>query len=198
MTAAKQNIQDLRMPFRNMKKSCVEINAFTVFCVCSSNYSKKILLTNPFDSPFYELLTLLIFASFFDFLPSLSLKESLPWEFPVSRVVTWRDTSFLGTQALPGKDWKMATTKGTKYGVFRNNILLSYERCCRRYMSNIIDSSALIFLSLASFFLSMVNVRRHFDWKCHRQLLVTHLWKILLSWLQFYAVERANCKKLQR
>ena len=89
--------------------------------------------------------------------------------------------------------------RGTKYGVFRNNILLSYERCCRRYMSNIIDSSALIFLSLVSFFLSMVNIRRHFDWKCHRQLLrVTHLWKILLSWLQFYAVERANCKKLQR
>ena len=33
MTAAKQNIQDLRMPFRNKKKSCVEFNAFTVFCV---------------------------------------------------------------------------------------------------------------------------------------------------------------------
>ena len=54
-------------------KSCVEINAFTVFCVCSSNY-KKILLINPFDSPFYELLPLLIFASFIDFLPSLSLQ----------------------------------------------------------------------------------------------------------------------------
>ena len=73
MTAAKQNIQDLRMPFRNNKKSCVEINVFTVFCVCSSNY-KKILLINPFDSPFYELLPLLIFASFIDFLPSLSLQ----------------------------------------------------------------------------------------------------------------------------
>ena len=51
---------------------------------------------------------------------------------------------------------------------------------------------------VGEFFLSMVNIRRHFDWKCHRQLLVTHLWKILLSWLQFYAVERANCKKLPR
>ena len=51
MTAAKQNIQDLRMPLRNNKKSCVEYNAFTVFCVCSSNY-KKILLIIPFDSPF--------------------------------------------------------------------------------------------------------------------------------------------------
>ena len=73
MTAAKQNIQDLRMPLRNNKKSCVEYNAFTVFCVCSSNY-KKILLIIPFDSPFYELLPLLIFASFIDFLPSLSLQ----------------------------------------------------------------------------------------------------------------------------
>lgn len=92
MTAAKQNIQDLRMPFRNKKKSCVEFNAFTVFCVCSSNY-KKILLIIPFDSPFYELLPLLTFASFIDFLPSLSLqlhtgsigkggaKESLTWDF---------------------------------------------------------------------------------------------------------------------
>ena len=58
---------------------------------------KKILLTNPFDSPFYELSKLLIFASFIDFLPSLSLqlhtgrKRSLPWDFPVSRVVTWSD-----------------------------------------------------------------------------------------------------------
>ena len=51
MTAAKQNIQDLRIPLRNNKKSCVEYNAFTVFCVCSSNY-KKILLIIPFDSPF--------------------------------------------------------------------------------------------------------------------------------------------------
>ena len=161
MTAAKQNIQDLRMPFRNKKKSCVEFNAFTVFCVCSSNH-KKILLIIPFDSPFYELLPLLTFASFIDFLPSLSLqlhtgrkrgcKRISHVRFPVSRVVTWSDTSFLGTQALPGKDWKMATTRRTKYGVFRNNTLLSYERCCRRYMSNIIDSSALIFLSLASSF----------------------------------------------
>lgn len=55
------------------------------------------------------------------------------------------------------------------------------------------------FLFVGEFFLSMVNIRRHFDWKCHRQLLlVTHLWKILLSWLQFYAVEQANCKKLPR
>ena len=61
------------MPLRNNKKSCVEYNAFTVFCVCSSNY-KKILLIIPFDSPFYELLPLLIFASFIDFLPSLSLQ----------------------------------------------------------------------------------------------------------------------------
>ena len=73
MIAVNQNIQDLRIPFRNNKKSCVEINAFTVFCVCSSNY-KKILLINPFDSPFYELSKLLIFASFIDFLPSLSLQ----------------------------------------------------------------------------------------------------------------------------
>ena len=160
MTAAKQNIQDLRMPFRNNKKSCVEINAFTVFCVCSSNY-KKILLINPFDSPFYELLPLLIFASFIDFLPSLSLQlhtcRKKRCKLNLSREIfqfqeSWSDTSFLGTQALPGKDWKMATTRRTKYGVFRNNILLSYERCCRRYMSNIIDSSALIFLSLASSF----------------------------------------------
>ena len=35
---------------------------------------KKILLIIPFDSPFYELLPLLIFASFIDFLPSLSLQ----------------------------------------------------------------------------------------------------------------------------
>lgn len=52
---------------------------------------------------------------------------------------------------------------------------------------------------VGEFFLSVVNTRRHFDWKCHRQpLLVTHLWRILLSWLQFYAVEQANCKRLQR
>lgn len=93
MTAVKQNIQDLRMPFRNNRKKLRGNQRFhTVFCVCSSNY-KKILLINPFDSPFYELLPLLIFASFIDFLPSLSLqlhtgsigkggaKESLTWDF---------------------------------------------------------------------------------------------------------------------
>ena len=156
---------------------------------------------NSHRSFIYSLLSSIFFHRFlYNFTPvGKGGEESLTWDFPVSRVVTWSDPSFLGTQALPGKYWKMATTWRTKYGVFRNNILLSYERCCRRYMSNIIDSSALIFLSLASFFLSMVNTGRHFDWKCHRQLLcVTHLWKILLSWLQFYAVERAICKKLQR
>ena len=186
MTAAKQNIQDLRMPFRNNKKSCVEINAYTVFCVCSSNY-KKILLINPFDSPFYELSKLLIFASFIDFLPSLSLqihtgrkrgcRRISPVRFSSfkSSYMKWHNTSFLGTQTLPAKDWKMATTRGTKYGVFRNNILLSYERCCRRYMSNYWFVSP-DFPLVGEFFLSMVNTGRHFDWKCHRQLLrVTHL-----------------------
>lgn len=164
MTAAKQNIQDLRMPFRNKKKSCVEFNAFTVFCVCSSNY-KKILLIIPFDSPFYELLPLLTFASFIDFLPSLSLqlhtgsigkggaKESLAWDFQCQESLHEVTLHSLEPRLYPAKIGKlMATTRRTKYGVFRNNILLSYERCCRRYMSNIIDSSALIFLSLASSF----------------------------------------------
>lgn len=205
MIAAKQYIQDVRM--RNLRRKVTLSPCFEF----ASVIIKKILLTNPFDSPFYELLTLLIFASCIDFPPTLSLpagkggadKRILPVRSSSfkSRYMkfTWGDTLFLGTQALPGKGWKMATTSRTKYGVFRNNILLSYESCCRRYMSNIIDSSALIFLSLASFFfLSMVNITRHFDWKCHRQLLVTHLWKILLSWLQFYEVERANSKKLQR
>lgn len=100
MIAVKQSIQDLRMPFRNNKKSCAEINAFTVFYVCSSNY-KKILLINPFDSPFYELSKLLIFAPspiFFHRFPynftpvgKGDVNESLPSVFPVSRLVTWSD-----------------------------------------------------------------------------------------------------------
>ena len=107
------------------------------------------------QSSLYSLLSSIFFHRFpYNFTPvgKECVKESLQWDFPVLRVVTWSDTSFLGTQALPGKDWKMATTRRTKYGVFRKKILLSYERYCRRYMSNIIDSSALI-LSLASFFI---------------------------------------------
>lgn len=158
MIAAKQYIQDVRM--RNLRRKVTLSPCFEF----ASVIIKKILLTNPFDSPFYELLTLLIFASCIDFPPTLSLpagkggadKRILPVRSSSfkSRYMkfTWGDTLFLGTQALPGKGWKMATTRRTKYGVFRNNILLSYESCCRRYMSNIIDSSALIFLSLASFF----------------------------------------------
>ena len=94
MIAVKQNIQDLRMPFRNNKKSCVEINAFTVFCVCSSNYRKKVLLTNPFYSPFYELLTLLIFASFIDFLPLLSLQLHTGRKRGCKRISPVRFSSF--------------------------------------------------------------------------------------------------------
>ena len=208
MIAVNQNIQDLRIPFRNNKKSCVEINAFTVFCVCSSNY-KKILPINPFDSPFYELSKLLIFASFIDFLPSLSLqlhtgsigkggaKESLTWDFQFQESLHEVTLHSLEPRLYPAKigKWRPQEEPNMAY----------FERRSFFPTKDIVDVICRILLirQLWSFrwrvFLSLVNIGRHFDWKCHRQLLlVTHLWKILLSWLQFYAVERANCKKLQR
>ena len=208
MTAAKQSIQDLRMPFRNKKKSCVEFNAFTVFCVCSSNY-KKILLIIPFDSPFYELLPLLTFASFIDFLPSLSLqlhtgsigkggaKESLTWDFQFQESLHEVTLHSLEPRLYPANIGKWRSQEEPNMAYFETTSFFPtkdvVDVICR-----ILLIRQLWFSFRWRVFLSMVNIRRHFDWKCHRQLLVTHLWKILLSWLQFYAVERANCKKLPR
>ena len=208
MIAVNQNIQDLRIPFRNNKKSCVEINAFTVFCVCSSNY-KKILLINPFDSPFYELSKLLIFASFIDFLPSLSLQLHTGRKRVCKRISPVRFSSFksryMKWHFIP---WNPGSTRQRlENGDHKKNQIWRISKEDPSFLRKILSTLYVEYYWFVSsdfpfvgeFFLSVVNIRRHFDWKCHRQpLLVTHLWRILLSWLQFYAVEQANCKKLQR
>ena len=190
-----------------IRKSYVEINAFTVFCVCSSNY-KKILLINPFDSPFYELLPLLIFASFIDFLPSLSLQlhtgRKKRCKLNLSREIFQFQES-LHEVTLHSLEPRLYPANIGKWRSQEEPNMAYFETTSFFPTKDVVDVICRILLIRQLWFsfrwrvfLSMVNIRRHFDWKCHRQLLVTHLWKILLSWLQFYAVERANCKKLQR
>ena len=77
-----------------IRKAAWKLTLSQCFVFAPVIIAKKVLLTNPFDSPFYELLTLLIFASFIDFLPLLSLQLHTGRKRGCKRISPVRFSSF--------------------------------------------------------------------------------------------------------